>query len=225
MLQNYEKKAKEIQEKIQKIGKDLVQSNETVIQCLQNCTEKKINCKSAIEAKDNVSNLIDKLDVIDNDIISLLALHGPEAHDLRVMVAYLKVTNEMAKTVTNTRRLISGLVDTLEIIAANNLIDEAIKMHKVSIKALKKSVQMISITSKLEIQEYYDSILILDDNADDIYDLIEDKLSKKCKEVEKFSHYHVALKALRKSTKISDRALSVASLLLFANNGGKIVHI
>jgi len=39
-------------------------------------------------------------------IIKILALHSPEAKDLREVVAYLKITNEILRASSNTRSLI-----------------------------------------------------------------------------------------------------------------------
>ena len=49
--------------------------------------------------------------------------------------------------------------------------------------------------------------------------------SKEAKEIELFDKYHKMLGALRKSEKIADRAMSIASLLLYAKNGGEIHQV
>lgn len=224
MLANYEKKAKKIQDEIINVGEEIINSNSLILDYLGSC-EDSCDVTTIAKSRKMLETLNVKLDKVDNDIVSLLALHSPEASDLRLMIAYLKVTNELSKAITNTRRLSKGLIEASELIVSNNLVNDTIAMHKSALKSLQKSVKMLKVDASDEVQEIYDSIVVLDSKTDDAYDVLESKLSKACQKVDSFNTYHLVLKSLRKSSKISDRALSIASLLLFANNGGRIVHI
>lgn len=50
-----------------------------------------------------LKNAESQANAIDNEIVVTLALFGPEAKDLRKMVAYLKITNEVVKIAENVR--------------------------------------------------------------------------------------------------------------------------
>ena len=220
MLANYEEKLNEIKKSVTDIGNGLVKANQLILDGLESCDNDKFN-----EAKTYIKNISKKTNDIDNSIITTLALHAPEARDLRNMVSYLKITNELLRASTNTRGFIKGFIDVcsqLNIITVNEF---AIPMQRSTVESLKFAVAMINIDCVDETQECFNKVLIAENKTDDLYEMIENSILKDAKEIELFDKYHKMLGALRKSEKIADRAMSIASLLLYAKNGGEIHQV
>jgi phosphate transport system protein len=217
MLKTYEIKLKEIKKNIYDIGDNLIKSNELILYALDNCDISNLN-----KAKNYTKNVSKKTNNIDNSIIKTLALHAPEAKDLRTMISYLKVTNELLRASANTRNFIKGFFDVCDDIDINKIKIYALPMQKSTLEALKTSISMLDIDCIDEIQETFNKVLVSQNKAEDLYDLVENLLLKDAQNSKNFNKYHSILIALRKSEKIADRAISIASLLLYANNGGEI---
>ena len=220
MLANYEEKLNEIKQSIINIGDGLVKANQLILDALEGCDNDKFN-----EAKTFIKNVSKKTNDIDNSIITTLALHAPEAKDLRNMVSYLKITNELLRAATNTRGFIKGFIDVCSEVNIKTINEYAIPMQRSTVESLKFTVQMINIDCIDEIQECFNKVLIAENKTDDLYEMIENSLLKEAKGIEDFDKYHKMLSALRKSEKIADRAMSIAALLLYAKNGGEIHQV
>jgi phosphate transport system protein len=217
MLANYEKSLEEIESKIVSIGDSLVKANEMILEALADCDSKKFN-----DAKMFVKNVDKKTRDIDNLTIKTLGLHQPEAKDLRELVAYLKITNELARASSNTRNFVNGFIDVCTKVDIDTINEYAIPMQKSSIQTIKSAISMIDCDDEDELRESFESVLVSQNKTTDLYDMVESSLVQQAKEIDDFSTFHNMLQALRKSEKISDRAMSIASLLLFAHIGGEI---
>ena len=220
MLANYEEKLNEIKQSITDIADGLVKSNQLILEALKGCDNDKFN-----EAKSYIKNVSKKTNDIDNNIVTTLALHAPEARDLRNMVSYLKITNELLRATTNTRGFIKGFIDVCSEVNIKTINEYAIPMQKSTVESVRFTAQMINIDCVDEIQECFNKVLIAENKTDDLYDMVENSLLKEAKNIEDFDKYHKMLGALRKSEKIADRAMSIASLLLYAKNGGEIHQV
>lgn len=217
MLNKYEKKFLGIKESIMEIAKGLIIANEMVLEGFENCNADKLNA-----AKAHINNISDKTSTIDNDIITILALQSPEAGDLRAMVSYFKITNELLRASSNTRTFIKGFLEICKDVDLSMLKEYVIPMQKSTIEALQCATNMINVDCVDEIQECFNKVLIAESKTDDYYELIEANLFKQSTKIGNFEIYHKMLSALRKSEKIADRAMGIASLLLFAKIGGEI---
>lgn len=220
MLNKYEKKIVEMRDAIIEIGNGLILSNEIILDGFESCDAEKLN-----NAKSYIKNVSTKTAVIDNEIITILALQAPEASDLRKMVSYFKITNELLRAAANTRNFIKGFVEICEEIDMKAVKEYAIPMQKSTVDALKYAINMISVDCNDEIQECFNKVLVAESKTDDFYEIIESNLLKQAEDIDNFDVYHKMLSALRKSEKIADRAMSIASLLLFANLGGEIHQV
>lgn len=220
MLKNYEEKLKEVKKNITNITNALVKANELILIAIDICDDKNFN-----DAKSYIKNVGKKTNDIDNEIIKILALYSPEATDLRVMVSYFKITNELLRASTHTRNFIKGFGDICKDVNMNVIKDYTMPMQKSTIQALKDISFMIDTNCSDEIQEYFNNILLSQNKSDDLYDILENDILKQAKNGDSFEKYHNMLKSLRKSAKISDRAMSIASLLLYAKNGGDIHQV
>jgi len=220
MLANYEEKLGEIRTEIISIGEGLLKANQLIVKALKSCDETLFtDAKSQIK---NVSNIVKD---IDNNIITTLALHSPEAKDLRQMVSYLKITNELLRASSNTRNFIKGFVEECKDVDSKIVNDYAIPMQKSTADAIKYTVDMLSIDCVDEIQESFNKVVIAENKTDDLYEMIESELFKSKPKESDFNRFHKMLVVLRRSEKVADRAMSIASLLLYANNGGEIHRV
>ena len=218
MLPTFKTNLDDIREKITNIGESLVTANSLILEALQSCDEAKFN-----EARNSIKNITSKTDEIDNAIIKVLALYTPEAKDLRQVVAYFKITNELARACSNTRSFIRGFTDVCKDLDVKEINEYATLMQTSTVKAITTTVKMINIDDTDELQEMYEEVLIEENKADDLYEMIERKLVEQAENSSNaFEKYHRMLRALRKSEKIASRAISVANLLVYIKIGGNI---
>ncbi len=217
MLPTFKENLDEIETKVIKIGKGLISSNELILSALGNCDAQKFN-----EAKSYIKNISAKTDEIDNTIIKVLALYTPEARDLRKVVAYLKITNELSRACSNTRSFIRGFTDVCEDVDVETINEYAVPMQTSTVEAIKLTISMIKCEDEDEIQEIYNDVLIEENKTDDLYEMVERNLSLQADGSNTFEKFHRMLRALRKSGKIATRAISIANLLVYAKIGGSI---
>ena len=197
------------------IGNGLLKSNELILEALHDCNVDKFN-----EAKAHIKNIGVKADGIDNSIIKVLALYTPEAKDLRQVVAYMKTTNELARACSSTRSFIRGFTDVCEDVDVETIKEYALPMQASTVEAIKLTLSMITCEDNDEIQEIYNDVLIEENKTDDLYEMVERNLSIQADCANSFEKFHKMLRALRKSGKISARAISIANLLVYAKVGG-----
>jgi len=218
MLPTFRTNLQNVRDKIIAIGNDLVKSNELILEALKDCDEKKFT-----EARSYIKNVSSRTDEIDNAIIKILALYTPEAKDLRQVVAYFKITNEIARACSNTRSFIRGFSDVCQEFDVSTINEYTLPMQASTLKAIATSIKMMRIDDADELQEMYEEVLIEENKADDLYEMLERKLMTEAENSAKsFEKFHKMLKALRKSEKIAGRAISVANLLVYIKMGGNI---
>jgi len=215
MVTKFEEKMTEIKSKVTKIGESLLEANILLLDALKDCDSQKFT-----KAKLSIKNIGAKADDIDNAIIKVLALYTPEAKDLRQVVAYLKITNELSRACSNTRSFIRGFTDVCEDVTLEIISEYAVPMQSSTIKAIKLSISMINCDDVDEIQDIYNDVLIEESKTDDLYEIVERNLTIQAKDANNFEKFHRMLKALRKSGKIASRAISIANLLVYAKVGG-----
>jgi len=217
MLPTFQANIDDIRKKLTSIGESLVKANSIILEALQSCDEKQFN-----EARNSIKNITSKADEIDNAIIKVLALYTPEAKDLRRVVAYFKINNELSRACSNTRNFIRGFADVCKDLDVKEINEYAILMQTSTLKAIATTVKMLSSNDIDELQEMYEEVLIEESKADDLYEMIERKLVEQAEGSKTFEKYHQMLKALRKSEKIASRAISVANMILYIEIGGHI---
>jgi len=215
MLSNFKTSIEDIKTDITSIGDGLVKANELLLDAIGGCDYEKFN-----EAKSYIKNISSKSDKIDNKIIKVLALYTPEARDLRQVISYLKITNELSRACSNTRSFIRGFTDVCTEVDVETINEYAIPMQLSTVKAVKLSISMINIEDEDEIREIYNDVLIEENKTDDLYEMVERNLLVKVNDSNSFEKFHKMLKALRKSSKIASRAISISNLLVYAKIGG-----
>jgi len=195
-----------------------LRANEILIEALTDCDHKKFD-----ESKSNIKNIGKKTNDIDNNIIKVLALYSPEARDLREIVAYFKITNELNRACSSSRSFIKGFNDICTDIDKEIINKYALPLQKSTTKSIILVKQMLENSCDDEIRELYNEVIIEENKTDDLYELIEKNLlTQKDLRIDDFNRIHNMLKTLRKSAKVADRSVSIASLLLYIGNGGSL---
>ncbi len=176
------------------------------------------------DAKTNLQNLDKASNKIDNMIVNTLALHAPEAKDLRVLVSYLKITNEIVRASTNTKSFIKSFTKIASYdIDLDSINEYAIPLHKSTIAALKTALEIIEREEDNTTEEYYLKVMVSETKTDDLYSMVQkDILKLATKDIKHSKEYFEVLSSLRRLEKIADRAASIANLLLYAHMGGEI---
>jgi phosphate transport system protein len=214
MVSKFQTSLNEIKTKILHIGEGLFQANSLINEALATCDHEKFT-----QARGKIKNIGAKADEIDNSIIKVLALYTPEARDLRQVIAYLKITNELSRACSNTRSFVRGFTDVCSDVDVATINEYGVPMQSSTVKAIKLTLSMIECSDIDEIQELYNEVLIEENKTDDLYEMVERNLSQQA-DGKSFEKFHKMLKALRKSGKIASRAISIANLLVYAKVGG-----
>ncbi|MEN8303412.1 MAG: PhoU domain-containing protein [Campylobacterota bacterium] len=215
MSTNFQENLEEIKHKVTDIGSGLLEANRILLGALSDCDPKKFT-----EARAHIKNISSKTDDIDNSIIKVLALYTPEARDLRQVIAYMKITNELSRACSSTRSFIRGFTDVCTDVDVDTIKEYGVPMQTSTVEAIKLSLSMLNCTDDDEIQEIYNDVLIEENKTDDLYEMVERNLSLQADDSSSFEKFHRMLRALRKSGKIASRAISIANLLVYAKIGG-----
>ena len=156
MLKPYEDKLKLIKSEVEKLGLDIVEALEV---CLKALNERKIENLKNVEVSEK--KFLVKSNEIDNLIITTLALYTPEARDLRRMVAFLKITNEIVRTAANTkdfakmfRRSYSEDLDT------NTILEYTIPLLKSALLSTKTAVSIIDEHDLKQVEQKYQRVIV-----------------------------------------------------------------
>lgn len=219
MLRTYEEKKVKIQDEILEIGNSVVEALELTLSGLKDEDFAKLK-----EIDLSVKKISNKSNEIDNLIVTTLALYSPEAKDLRELVSYLKITNELVRASANTKAFAKifrkAFSDDLN---TKTILEYAIPLQKSATLALQTSMNMLKESNSKHIEEKYQRVIVEESKTDDLYSMIEKNILKLIsKNLELSKEYFDVLSALRKLAKTADRAASIANLLLFAEMGGDI---
>ncbi|MBP7251307.1 phosphate signaling complex PhoU family protein [Aliarcobacter cryaerophilus] len=221
MLKPYEEKLKLIKSDVEKLGLDIVEALEV---CLKALNERKIENLKNVEVSEK--KFLIKSNEIDNLIITTLALYTPEARDLRRMVAFLKITNEMVRTAANTKDFAKMFRRSYsEDLNTNTILEYTIPLLKSALLSTKTAISIIDEQEHSKVEEKYQRVIVEESKTDDLYLMIEKNILKLItQKLDLSKEYFDLLSSLRRLEKIADRSVSIASLLQFAKLGGDIVQ-
>jgi phosphate transport system protein len=221
MLKTYEVKRNNIKEEILFIGNSVIDALESSLKIL------KSDDISALKEIDlSVKKLSNKSNEIDNLIVTALALYSPEAKDLREMVSYLKITNELIRAASNVKGFIKifrkAFSDDLN---TNTILEFTIPLHKSALLSIRTAISMIDELDEKNTEEKFHKVVVEESKAVDLYAMVEKNILKLiAKNLELSKEYFDVLSSLRRLEKTADRASSIASLALFAHIGGDIMQ-
>ena len=221
MLKPYETKLNSIKDEILKIGVDVVEALEI---CLKALDVRKIEELKNVEITEN--KLLIKSNEIDNIIVTTLALYSPEAKDLRQLVSFLKITNELVRTGSNAKDFAKTFKKSYsDDLNTSMILEYAVPLLRSAILSLQTSISIIDETNPKHIEEKYHRVIVEESKTDDLYLMIEKNILKLIsKNLDLSKEYFDILSSLRRLEKIADRAVSIANLLQFAQVGGDIVQ-
>ena len=221
MLKPYEEKLKLIKSEVEKLGLDVVEALEV---CLKALNERKIENLKNVEVSEK--KFLVKSNEIDNLIITTLALYTPEARDLRRMVAFLKITNEIVRTAANTKDFAKMFRRSYsEELNTNTILEYTIPLLKSALLSTKTAISIIDEQEHTKVEEKYQRVIVEESKTDDLYLMIEKNILKLItQKLDLSKEYFDLLSSLRRLEKIADRSVSIASLLQFAKLGGDIVQ-
>ena len=218
MLDNYVEAVKKIQDSIKEILESIFEANKIFLSAaVDECNEDEFD-----KAREKLKNISSKVDDIDNSIIKVLALYSPEAKDLREVVAYFKIDNELLRAASNSRSLIRGFKDNCSLIDKEIITEYLMPLQTSTLKALKMVLQMIDSDDIDELKDIYHLMIVEEDKTDELYSMLEEKIIQKIKAGDDFAKIHKMLRAFRRSEKIADRTISIANLLLYIQDGGRL---
>ena len=221
MLKPYEIKLQNIKDEISKIGIDVVNSLEISLRALE---DKKIDDLKNVEITEK--KLLLKSNEIDNIIVTTLALYSPEAKDLRQLVSYLKITNELVRTGSNAKDFAKMFKKSYsDDLNTSMILEYAVPLLRSALLSLQTSISIIDETNPNHIEEKYHRVIVEESKTDDLYLMIEKNILKLIsKNLDLSKEYFDILSALRRLEKIADRAVSISNLLHFAQVGGDMVQ-
>jgi len=213
-------KLNNIQQNMVALGAHVLAVNEAMLSTLEArdiASIKNIELYSKAEWREKIAD-------IDNQIINVCALYSPEAKDLRQMIAFLKITNELDRIENSCRSFIRDLPAVLAgEMDQDSILEYAIPLQKTCVKAVKNAVALLEEEDKEEVNNLYKSVVIEEDKNDALYKMIEKSLLHELNEnIHLSREYQGVMSALRRLEKIADRALSLALLMHYAKIGGAI---
>lgn len=218
MLTKYEDRLHRIEKEIYDLGLRVIEANKVIMHGLESKDYKIFEGSATI-----LKNVDQNAAEIDNEVVAVMALFTPEARDLREMVASLKITNEIVRAAANTRRFIRNFPEQVKNIDCDFICEYAVPLQKASVCAFEYAIEMIVIDDKEKVQELFTKVNIEEEKADDLYSVIEKNiLSKMVSNKELSREYFEILSSIRKLEKISDRAVGIAHLELYARIGGEL---
>ncbi len=219
MLQNYKEILNKNQKRVLALAEDVLRAYELAYEALKEGDIEKAN-----SARDMLKDSHDKNSKIDNEIIKTLALFSPEARDLRVVIAYLKIASELTRITDYIRSFAKKVkVQISSDLELGELRDDTIAFAGSAYKSLSASISAIKTDSEDELENLYRKVNVEESKCDDILSLIEKKLIEQiCLLPENASELISFLNGLRRLERISDRSVNVVKLAYFAKKGGKL---
>ncbi len=221
MLRPYEIKLQNIKLEILRIGTDVVDSLEYSLKSLSEGNIVDLNNIEITEKK-----LQAKSNEIDNMIVATLALYSPEAKDLRQLVSFLKITNELVRAGSNVKDFGKKFKKSFsEDLNTAIILEYTIPLLKSSLLSMQTAISIIDELEPKHIEERYHRVIVEESKTDDLYLMVEKNILKLItKNLDLSKEYFDILSSLRRLEKIADRAVSIANLLQFAQVGGDIVQ-
>jgi len=173
-----------------------------------------------------VQNILDKIglqgDIIDNEIIKTFALFGPEAKELRFLVSYLKMTNEIVRIGEGVKKYARRMNEHAKSDCdLEPLKSSIVLLHKSSINAISYILKCFHNSDSCDFEDNYRKILVEESMNDDLFSVLEKEIMTLIiDEKELAIEYVKVLGSLRKLERSCDRSVNIANLMMYAEEGG-----
>jgi len=219
MLQKYEERLVEIKKMLLELGAEVTMASEKALSGMETLDVSRFESSKAM-----LKNVESQANAIDNEIVVTLALFGPEARDLRKMVAYLKITNEVVKIAENVRsfsKRMAAHVQGDSLLAP--LHEYATHLCKTSIKAVTLAISTIDVADKETLEDVYRRVKVEESKTDDLYSILEKNvLTDIAKLIDQSADFIQILSTMRKLERMADRSVNIVQLMIFARVGGEM---
>ena len=219
MLQKYEERLVEIKKMLLELGTEVTIASEKALSGMETLDVTRFE-----SSKTMLKNVENQANAIDNEIVVTLALFGPEARDLRKMVAYLKITNEVVKIAENVRSFSKRMVAHVQ---GDSLLaplhEYATHLCKTSIKAVTLAISTIDVADKETLEDVYRRVKVEESKTDDLYSILEKNvLTDIAKLIDQSADFIQILSTMRKLERMADRSVNIVQLMIFARVGGEM---
>jgi len=219
MLPRYENQINEIQAKLAQLISEVVQAHNIALEAYKTKNPEQFNSVKGI-----LKSIQTEANTIDNDIVKTFALFGPEAQELRLLISYLKMTNELVRIGEGAKKYAKRMKMHCEgECNLESISDVIIKLHSSSIAALQFIADCFNNHADCDYEDLYRSVMVEESKCDDLHSILEKEiLSRIIIEGELSIEYVKILSTLRKLERASDHAINIAKLMLYSKEGGEI---
>lgn len=219
MLPRYENKLNEIRGMISGMLSQIILSSEETLKAFE--TE---NGGLYESSRIHIKNIQSDANKIDNEIIKTFALFGPEADELRLLVAYLKMTNEIDRIGDGLKKYSKRLHEHCMVGCDMSVLTNAIiQLHKTTINALQYIAECLKNIDSCDADDVYRKVMVEESKNDDLFSIMEKELLNLIIDTNEFAvEYVKVLGTLRKLERIGDRTVNIASLMVYAQKGGEL---
>lgn len=219
MSTKYDNKIGEIRELITSLLQNIVWANQISLDSYESNDDNGFK-----EVQEKLKNITVQGDIIDNEIIKTFALFGPEAKELRTLVAYLKMTNEIVRIGEGVKKYARRMKDhaksECDLTPLNGTI---IQLHKSTVNALVYILECFTNFHECNIEDYYRKIMVEESKNDDLFSILEKEIMTNIIDERELSiEYVKVLGTLRKLERSCDRSVNIANLMMYAKEGGEI---
>jgi len=233
MLPHYESKISEIQGMLYKLISEVLEAHNTALNAYKNRNQTKPQDANSKENRrtdefDKVKTILKSIqqeaNTIDNEIVKTFALFGPEAQELRLLISYLKMTNELIRIGEGAKKYARRMKEHCESDCnLDSISDVIIKLHSSSIAALQFISNCFNDHGDCDYEDLYRSVMVEESKCDDFHSILEKEiLSRIIIEGELSIEYVKVLSTLRKLERASDHSINIAKLMLYSKEGGPI---
>jgi phosphate transport system protein len=219
VLPRYENKVNEIQGMLSSLLEKIIIANQLTLDAyIQHQGEKFDLIASQLKTIESDANMID------NEIIKTFALFGPEANELRTLISYLKMTNELVRIGEGVKKYARRMKEHCESECNLKPLDNVIlQLHKSTINALQYLLDCFTHFNTCNIEDYYRKVMVEESKNDDLFAILEKEIMNLIiGEAELSIEYVKVLGTLRKLERSCDRSVNIANLMLYAKQGGTI---
>lgn len=217
MSVKYNAKFKEIQKLITKLLENIKEASEISLQAYET---NNIPLFDTVEKR--LANIEPLGNIVDNEIIKTFAMFRPEANELRTLVSYLKMTNEIVRIGIGFKKYAHRMAEHCAGDCDFGAISKTIiKLNKSSVNSLTYIFECFKDMDACNVEDFYTKVMVEESINDDLFSIIEKEIMNLIiSEKELAVEYVKVLATLRKLERSSDRSVTIASLMLYAKNGG-----
>lgn len=219
MLPRYENKLNEIRTQLSTLVTSIINANEETLSAFENNLPELYD-----SARTHLKSIQSDANKIDSEVIKTLALYGPEGEELRLLVAFLKMTNELDRVGENMKKYNNRIQELCRSECDITVMTPSvIQLQKTTLNALQYIHDYLDSMTTSDAEELFRKVSVEESKNDDLFSIIEKDLLNLISESHELSADYVKiLSTLRKLERTGDRTVNIAALLLYAQQGGEL---